>query len=88
MLDKCLAADSGWGGFQLFFHQAFGGKAVIVIPHRVEDAPAVHTPEASHKVGVAVGIDVAQVKFARDSGRGCVNGVHGAFRLPVKCVDI
>ena len=68
-------------------HAAFGGQAVVVPAHRVEDLLAAHPPVAGDHVGVGVREHVADVERAAHRGGRGVDGEHlGAWPRPVEPV--
>ena len=85
--DERLAPHCGGGDAQPALHQPLGGQPVVVIAHGVEDVVAAHAPEARQEVGVAVGVDVAQVQLARHGRRRRVDAEDRGVALPVEMVD-
>ena len=55
-------------------HATFGGQAVVVPPHRVEDLLALHPLVAGDDVGVGVAEDVTHVQRPADGGWRRVDG--------------
>ena len=55
-------------------HATFGGQAVVVPPHRVEDLLALHPLVAGDDVGVGVAEDVTHVQRPADGGGWGVDG--------------
>src|SRR5919204_153058 len=80
-LDEAAAPDRGGGAAELPLHQALRGQAVVVEAHGVEHVVAVHAPEARDEVGMAVGIDAAEMQVAGDGRRW---GVDGVDRPPIR----
>ena len=71
-----VAADA-----EVVLDAALGRQAVVVPADRVEDGLALHPLVARDQVGVAVGVDVADVQRPADGGRGSVDGVDVLPRL-------
>ncbi len=86
-LDKSTAPNLGRSDAQPSLYQALGRQAIVIVAHRIENVAAIHTPEAGHEVGLAVGVDVSQVETPRDRRRGRVNRVDGPRRSRVEVVD-
>ena len=56
-------------------HKPLGGKAVVVPTNGVEHVAPAHAEVAREDIGLGVGIDVANVKIARNRRRGRVDDV-------------
>ena len=86
-VDESLTTYFRSGHAMRALDQPFGGQAIVVETHRIEDVVAVHPPEAGHEVGLAVGIGVAQMQVARHRRRRRIDGVEGVASVRVELVD-
>ncbi len=65
-LDEGRTPHFGSSGVQALFNKALGGKAVVVVAHRVKDIVTMHAPEAGEEIGLAVRIGVTEVNIPRN----------------------
>ena len=69
----------------------FGGQAVVIPAHRVEDLLAPHPLVTSDGVGVGVGEHVPGMQMSRDGRRRGVDGEHclaGLHLVAMECVEL
>ncbi len=68
------------------FNKSFGGQAVVIKSHRIENVVALHPFEAGNDVSMGVGEDMADVKTSRDGGGWRVDGERRFFTRSVEGV--
>src|SRR5579859_8092021 len=86
--DELLAVHLGRFAANGLFDEALGGQAIVVEAHRIEDTLAAHPVVTRDYIGLGVGIAVADVKRAGDGQRWRVDGVDGAGRVCIICIQV
>src|SRR5215469_11083816 len=65
-LDESRTPYFGGSDVQALFNKALGGKAVVVVAHRVKDTVTLHAPEAGEEISMAIRISVPEVNIPRN----------------------